>query len=61
MYVQVLTCRVVKVDTEEEKLKLSLNLLEEIISVKRDSGSQWARRGHIVSCTVSNYNVYFQT
>ncbi|XP_063690715.1 protein RRP5 homolog [Bolinopsis microptera] len=50
---QVLSCRVVHVNPEKEKLSLSLNLLEEFDTKNSEEKSaRWARRGQIHSCTV---------
>ena len=49
---QVLTCRVVSVDAEHEKLTLSLNLIEETVT-KNSNDAKWARKGQTYSATVS--------
>ncbi|KAL5249614.1 hypothetical protein ACHWQZ_G018470 [Mnemiopsis leidyi] len=50
---QVLSCRVVHVNPEKEKLSLSLNLLEELETKNsEETTGKWARRGQIHSCTV---------
>jgi hypothetical protein len=51
---QVLSCRVLHVDSEKEKLGLSLNLLEELEDrTSEEKSARWARRGQVHSCTVS--------